>query len=258
MLVGATFVGVDVAEWLHAATIAVIGEVPLAAPGARRALLPDAQRGLAEPARKRHRLGLPLVARTIQRGPQCRRMSSRIESLRFRGGTTASSSPAASHARPRSRDRQSPQPAPRVLLRRADRPRGGLAEGSPRARPRLQRRLWSLQALEAGADFVLGVDAEQMHVDQANLVFEAKGADPAAIASRRATCSITTGRGLRHRPLPRPDGSRCQAGRAVRADGRDGRRDDRRSTRKSRALASACSRSTASTTPTRSSTTGSC
>jgi 2-polyprenyl-3-methyl-5-hydroxy-6-metoxy-1,4-benzoquinol methylase len=37
---------------------------------------------------------------------------------------------------------------------------------------------WSLQALEAGADFVLGVDAEQMHVDQANLVFEAKGADP--------------------------------------------------------------------------------
>jgi dihydrolipoamide dehydrogenase len=30
VLVGATFVGVDVAEWLHAATIAVIGEVPLA------------------------------------------------------------------------------------------------------------------------------------------------------------------------------------------------------------------------------------
>ena len=37
---------------------------------------------------------------------------------------------------------------------------------------------WSLQALEAGADFVLGVDARQMHVDQANLVFEAKGTDP--------------------------------------------------------------------------------
>ena len=30
LLVGATFAGVDVAEWLHAATIAVIGEVPLA------------------------------------------------------------------------------------------------------------------------------------------------------------------------------------------------------------------------------------
>jgi pyruvate/2-oxoglutarate dehydrogenase complex dihydrolipoamide dehydrogenase (E3) component len=27
--VGATFVGVEVAEWLHAATIAVVGEVPL-------------------------------------------------------------------------------------------------------------------------------------------------------------------------------------------------------------------------------------
>jgi len=29
VLVGATFVGVEVAEWLHAATIAVVGEVPL-------------------------------------------------------------------------------------------------------------------------------------------------------------------------------------------------------------------------------------
>ena len=29
MIVGATFVGPDVAEWLHAATIAVVGEVPL-------------------------------------------------------------------------------------------------------------------------------------------------------------------------------------------------------------------------------------
>lgn len=38
---------------------------------------------------------------------------------------------------------------------------------------------WSLQALEAGADFVLGVDASQMAIDQANLVFEAKEVDPA-------------------------------------------------------------------------------
>jgi SAM-dependent methyltransferase len=38
---------------------------------------------------------------------------------------------------------------------------------------------WSLQAIEAGADFVLGVDGRQMHVEQANLVFEAKGIDPA-------------------------------------------------------------------------------
>jgi dihydrolipoamide dehydrogenase len=29
VLVGATFVGPDVAEWLHAATVAVVGEVPL-------------------------------------------------------------------------------------------------------------------------------------------------------------------------------------------------------------------------------------
>ena len=36
---------------------------------------------------------------------------------------------------------------------------------------------WSLQAIEAGADFVFGIDGRQMHVDQANLVFEAKGID---------------------------------------------------------------------------------
>jgi SAM-dependent methyltransferase len=36
---------------------------------------------------------------------------------------------------------------------------------------------WSLQAIEAGADYVLGVDIRQMHIDQANLVFEAKGID---------------------------------------------------------------------------------
>ena len=37
---------------------------------------------------------------------------------------------------------------------------------------------WSLAAIEAGADFVLGVDGRRMHVDQASLVFEAKGVDP--------------------------------------------------------------------------------
>ncbi len=36
---------------------------------------------------------------------------------------------------------------------------------------------WSLQAIEAGADFILGVDGRQMHVEQAELVFEAKGVD---------------------------------------------------------------------------------
>ena len=38
---------------------------------------------------------------------------------------------------------------------------------------------WSLAALEAGADFVLGVDARQLHIDQAELVFEAKGIERA-------------------------------------------------------------------------------
>jgi len=37
---------------------------------------------------------------------------------------------------------------------------------------------WSLAAIEAGADFVLGIDGRQMHIDQANLVFEAKAIDP--------------------------------------------------------------------------------
>ncbi len=37
---------------------------------------------------------------------------------------------------------------------------------------------WSLAALEAGADFVLGVDARQLYIDQAKLVFEAKAIDP--------------------------------------------------------------------------------
>jgi SAM-dependent methyltransferase len=34
---------------------------------------------------------------------------------------------------------------------------------------------WSLAAIDAGADFVLGVEGRQMYVDQAQLVFEAKG-----------------------------------------------------------------------------------
>ena len=36
---------------------------------------------------------------------------------------------------------------------------------------------WSLNAAEAGADFVLGVDGRQMHVDQSNFVLEVKGID---------------------------------------------------------------------------------
>ncbi len=37
---------------------------------------------------------------------------------------------------------------------------------------------WSLSAIEAGAESVLGVDGRQMHIDQANLVFGVKGIDP--------------------------------------------------------------------------------
>jgi tRNA (mo5U34)-methyltransferase len=37
---------------------------------------------------------------------------------------------------------------------------------------------WALAAIEGGADFVHGVDGRQMHIDQAHLVFEAKGVDP--------------------------------------------------------------------------------
>jgi tRNA (mo5U34)-methyltransferase len=37
---------------------------------------------------------------------------------------------------------------------------------------------WSLAAARAGADFVLGVDGRSEHVEQAQLVFEAKGVDP--------------------------------------------------------------------------------
>jgi SAM-dependent methyltransferase len=33
---------------------------------------------------------------------------------------------------------------------------------------------WSLRAIENGCDYVLGVDGRQMHIDQANLVFETK------------------------------------------------------------------------------------
>ena len=37
---------------------------------------------------------------------------------------------------------------------------------------------WALQAIDAGCDFVLGIDGRQMHIDQAELVFAVKGVDP--------------------------------------------------------------------------------
>jgi len=44
---------------------------------------------------------------------------------------------------------------------------------------------WSLQAVEAGCDYVLGIDGRQMHVDQANLVFETKNIEPSRYEFRR-------------------------------------------------------------------------
>jgi tRNA (mo5U34)-methyltransferase len=38
---------------------------------------------------------------------------------------------------------------------------------------------WALAALRRGADFVLGVDARRMHLEQAKLVFEVEGVDAA-------------------------------------------------------------------------------
>jgi SAM-dependent methyltransferase len=37
---------------------------------------------------------------------------------------------------------------------------------------------WSLHAIASGADFVLGIDAREMHIEQASLVFEVKDVDP--------------------------------------------------------------------------------
>jgi len=45
---------------------------------------------------------------------------------------------------------------------------------------------WSLQAIEAGAEYVCGLDGREMHVEQARLVFEAKGIDPARYSFEQA------------------------------------------------------------------------
>ena len=50
-IVGATFVGFEVGEWLQAATIAVVNEVPIDAAVGLRAGVSDPQRGVAAPAR---------------------------------------------------------------------------------------------------------------------------------------------------------------------------------------------------------------
>jgi SAM-dependent methyltransferase len=45
---------------------------------------------------------------------------------------------------------------------------------------------WSLAAIEAGADYVFGVDGRQMHVDQARFVFEVKEIEPSRHRFERA------------------------------------------------------------------------
>ncbi|HYV16548.1 MAG TPA: methyltransferase domain-containing protein [Conexibacter sp.] len=45
---------------------------------------------------------------------------------------------------------------------------------------------WSLAAIEAGAERVVGVDGRRMHVEQAELVFSVKGVDPARYAFHEA------------------------------------------------------------------------
>jgi SAM-dependent methyltransferase len=45
---------------------------------------------------------------------------------------------------------------------------------------------WTLAALEAGADFVLGVDSKREYIEQAELVLTAKGIDPARYRLRAA------------------------------------------------------------------------
>lgn len=53
---------------------------------------------------------------------------------------------------------------------------------------------WSLAAIEAGADFVFGIDGRQMHIDQAELVLQAKGIDPERYSFQLGTSSSTTSR----------------------------------------------------------------
>jgi SAM-dependent methyltransferase len=65
----------------------------------------------------------------------------------------------------------------------------GLTGGSLRGRRVLDlgcnAGFWSLQAVEAEADFVLGVDSVETYIEQANLVFEAKQIDPAGYRFER-------------------------------------------------------------------------
>lgn len=74
---------------------------------------------------------------------------------------------------------------PRMVVRHAERKRyffdpvvelcGGSLRGKRVLDLGCNAGFWSLQAAEAGADFVLGVDGREQNVEQARFVFEAKG-----------------------------------------------------------------------------------
>ena len=51
-MVGVTFTGSEVADFLHAATIAIVGEVPLTPAAARDPGVPHPQRDLAVPVQR--------------------------------------------------------------------------------------------------------------------------------------------------------------------------------------------------------------
>ena len=70
IVVGCTITGAEVADFLHAATIAIVGEVPLERLRHAVPCVPDAQRDLAEAAREGGRLTLTKVdAKGAARGP---------------------------------------------------------------------------------------------------------------------------------------------------------------------------------------------
>ena len=68
-IVGATFTGFETADFLHAATIAIVGEVPARTTAPRGRRLPDAQRDLAEAARGLRALSQPGGVKSDPRAP---------------------------------------------------------------------------------------------------------------------------------------------------------------------------------------------
>ena len=90
--------------------------------------------------------------------------------------------------------------------------------------------LWSLNALESGAQFVLGIDRHPPYVEQAELVFEAKGIDRSRYRFEHGGhLPPRVLRELRCGAVPGDHGSHLRAAAAVRAVrlGRGGDRGDR-------------------------------